>query len=222
MNYDIDTGTPRMYNTPIDTTNTTQHNGGNHTNGCGKKNRLTSLTDERKIQQLKAIIQRQQSIFFEDIEMSNIKNVQKADQLLNQFAILPLQKKHAKAWLQHFGNRQDCAAIREYHAGILETTQEELGYRIIDLLNVDTQRSEADLFLIELLKLQLLSEQMSELETQKEICDGYPHHLWKEYSALKAEVNLVWIKISNEITELKSFLMKKLELILKDDENQAE
>jgi len=147
----------------------------------------------------------------------NTRNAQKADQLIQQLVELPSQKKHAEQWLSQFSDRTDCGAINEYHKVVLKTTAEELGYQLIALIDANTPRSEAILVLEEMFKLQLLSEKMLVLETQKDICSEYPHHLWKDYSALKSEVNSALIKIQREVSGFKRLLMNKLVLILKDD-----
>jgi len=152
----------------------------------------------------------------------NTRNAQKADQLIQQLVELPSQKKHAEQWLSQFSDRTDCGAINDHHKVVLKTTAEELGYQLIALIDANTPRSETILVLEEMFKLQLLSEKMLVLETQKDICSKYPHHLWKAYSLLQSEVSSDLIKIQHEITDLKWNLMKKLVLILKDDDVVAE
>jgi len=150
-----------------------------------------------------------------------MSNAQKADQLIQQLVELPLKRQHAEQWLNQFSKRTDCDAINEYHKGVLKTTAEELGYQLIVLIDANTPRSEATLVLYELFKLQVLSEKMLVLETQKEVCNKYPHHLWKYYSPLQAEVNSAWLKLSNEITDFKYNLMERLKLILKEEDDDV-
>ncbi len=145
-----------------------------------------------------------------------MSNAQKADQLIQQLVELPLKRQHAEQWLNQFSKRTDCDAINEYHKGVLKTTAEELGLSIIEMIDANTTPPLE--ILVDLLKLQALSEKMFELETKRELCNEYPHHLWKDYSFLQAEVNSALIEIQHEVSGFKRLLMNKLVLILKEDD----